>query len=254
MNRTLHYSLQRLKHLDGRDLFAAAVDELLDAARERQEPLIVQEALVSRVKPTACQATITRQRTRRSSSSADSHAIPATKPQSPLCTRCKPPLQQMPPSQISHRHAAQACGVASALRMRKQACTATHLLAEPGLLVRPWVRCLQSSMNKRAPATCSHEFSPSMQYCKGLWMVTQALWMVTQAHTCVRLLIGLRAIEVALGHIGAADTHLADLRNGHQAILQIQDAHLRQHAQQKASEPRDEACESGHSDMGSLCI
>lgn len=79
MNRPLQYTLQRLTHLDGRDLFAAAVDELLDAARERQEPLIVQEALVSRVEPTACQATLTRQRTRGSSSSADPHAVSSHK-------------------------------------------------------------------------------------------------------------------------------------------------------------------------------
>ncbi len=70
--------------------------------------------------------------------------------------------------------------------------------------------------------------------------------MEKQAHTCIRLLVGLRAVEVALGHVRAADTHLADLPNGHQAILQIQDAHLRQHAQRKASAPRDEA---GHANL-----
>ena len=41
-------------HLDGADLLAAAVDELLEAPRQRQEAVAVQEALVPGVEPAAC--------------------------------------------------------------------------------------------------------------------------------------------------------------------------------------------------------
>ena len=41
-------------HLDGRNLLAAAVDELLDAPRQRQEAVGIQEALVPRVEPAPC--------------------------------------------------------------------------------------------------------------------------------------------------------------------------------------------------------
>lgn len=41
-------------HLDGADLLATAVDELLDSSRESEVTLLVQLALVSRVEPTAC--------------------------------------------------------------------------------------------------------------------------------------------------------------------------------------------------------
>ncbi len=47
-------SSNELSHLDRGDLLAAAVDELLDAARERQEAVAIQEALVAGVEPAAC--------------------------------------------------------------------------------------------------------------------------------------------------------------------------------------------------------
>ena len=40
--------------LDGRNLLAAAVNELLDAPGQGQAALIVQEALVASVEPAAC--------------------------------------------------------------------------------------------------------------------------------------------------------------------------------------------------------
>ena len=65
--------------------------------------------------------------------------------------------------------------------------------------------------------------------------------MEKQAPTRVRLLVGLRAVEVTLGYVGAADAHLANLPNGHQAVLQVQNAHLQQHRQRKASAQHHEA-------------
>ncbi len=56
MSRPLYYTLQRLKHLNGRDLLAAAVDELLQAPRQREVTLRVQLALVPGVEPAACGA------------------------------------------------------------------------------------------------------------------------------------------------------------------------------------------------------
>ena len=41
-------------HLDGADLLAAPIDELLEAPRQREEAVPVQEALVPRVEPAAC--------------------------------------------------------------------------------------------------------------------------------------------------------------------------------------------------------
>ena len=44
-------------HLDRGNLLSSSVDELLDAASQSQEALLVQEALVPSVEPSACEGT-----------------------------------------------------------------------------------------------------------------------------------------------------------------------------------------------------
>ena len=54
--------------------------------------------------------------------------------------------------------------------------------------------------------------------------------MLQVPHTCKGFFIGLRAVEIALGDIGALDAHLPYLARGHCLVVLVQGCYLnRQH-------------------------